>query len=255
MLVQVANMDESMIAHDVFSKASVHWWWLILSQSRTSSPITHPQATPATPTPTLDCRLVVPTSHPPAPQVPPELSDAEACFTEPVAAACRILEQGLLPGHDLTPLFQQDTTTSTNNMTSSSSGSGANAQQASLHPPQQQQQQPGTEGSACSQAGQAGTTSSSSSRRIGVVGDGRLGLLIAQVLALAAPGVCVWGGGGLEGQGRVKQGGEGRRQPKSWTILSPRSVGTKAGTTGCDVALSPHPRRCGVQHERMLYGL
>jgi threonine dehydrogenase-like Zn-dependent dehydrogenase len=60
--------------------------------------------------------------------VPEQLSDAEAAFAEPLAAACRVVEQGLV------------------------------------------QSQPGA------------------TQRIAVVGDGRLGLLIAQVLALSAPG-------------------------------------------------------------------
>lgn len=60
--------------------------------------------------------------------VPANLSDAEAAFTEPLAAACRILEQGLLD------------------------------------------------------------TAQGSTQQVAVVGDGRLGLLIAQVCALHAPG-------------------------------------------------------------------
>lgn len=56
-------------------------------------------------------------------QVPESLTDQEACFAEPLAAACRIIEQGLLERAE----------------------------------------------------------------KIAVVGDGKLGLLAAQVLACAAP--------------------------------------------------------------------
>jgi hypothetical protein len=151
--------------------------------------------------------------------VPPELSDAEACFTEPVAAACRILEQGLLPGHALTPLFR-DTTSSTNNTSSSGGSDGSGAQEASLHQPQQ----PGTEGSACSQAGQAGSSVGSSSRRIGVVGDGRLGLLIAQVLALAAPGRTPGGPGNERVVGKMAGASPSPRQS-----LAPEVLGRRQG--------------------------
>jgi hypothetical protein len=66
-LVQVANMDESMFAHNVFSKASVHFWLLFLSQSRTSSLITHPNLLQLHPPHTRlpSRRPNLPSTHPP----------------------------------------------------------------------------------------------------------------------------------------------------------------------------------------------
>ncbi|KAI9003450.1 GroES-like protein [Hyaloraphidium curvatum] len=80
--------------------------------------------------------------------VPEALSDAEAAFCEPLAAACRIVEQGLVEGASFGPKDKKD---------------------------EQNGQKQHT-------AGQQGP------QRIAVVGDGRLGLLIAQVLAIHAPG-------------------------------------------------------------------
>jgi threonine dehydrogenase-like Zn-dependent dehydrogenase len=88
--------------------------------------------------------------------VPDELTDAEAAFCEPVAAACRIVEQGLVLR------------------------AGGNSG-----------------GDGCSSSGVGGGNKNNSSnnagqeapQKIAVLGDGKLGLLCAQVLALeAGPG-------------------------------------------------------------------
>ena len=86
--------------------------------------------------------------------VPPQLSDSEAAFAEPLAAALRIVEQGIVgvPGPGW-PLDEAKFPTA-----------------AVLRPPPPADEQRDDE------------------QRVAVLGDGKLGLLCAQVLALAAPG-------------------------------------------------------------------
>jgi threonine dehydrogenase-like Zn-dependent dehydrogenase len=84
-------------------------------------------------------------------RVPPAVADAEAAFAEPLAAALRIVEQGIV------------------DVSGPADGSAAGDVLRSL-------------------AAAGGTRRPTPSQSIAVLGDGKLGLLVAQVLALAAPG-------------------------------------------------------------------
>lgn len=95
--------------------------------------------------------------------VPSGVSDAEACFAEPLAAALRIVEQGIVA------VVVGD-------------GGGEGGGDDDEHP------------NAAARRVLAGLCGGKDDRpppqqqRIAVLGDGKLGLLVAQVLALAAPG-------------------------------------------------------------------
>lgn len=94
--------------------------------------------------------------------VPAGVSTAEACFAEPLAAALRIVEQGLVVVE----------AANTNGDDSDDDEAAARRVLADLSPR-------GARGA--SAAGDEGQ------QRIAVLGDGKLGLLVAQVLSLAAP--------------------------------------------------------------------
>ena len=123
--------------------------------------------------------------------VPDQLTDGEACFAEPLAAACRILEQGLIQ-HSAIHLTSKTTITSSNRSsqqgvkgdhhrtTPATTAAGAGTASEAVAG------EAGAEGEAAANGDPS--SSRSTAQAIAVVGDGRLGLLVAQVLAVAAPG-------------------------------------------------------------------
>jgi threonine dehydrogenase-like Zn-dependent dehydrogenase len=121
--------------------------------------------------------------------VPDQLSDAEACFTEPLAAACRILEQGLVrnPAIKLKSHLISNSSSSSGQQNTAESHETTRTTAAAATTTAAAADVVGLEvGMETGDAARA-ETSLSPAQAVAVVGDGRLGLLVAQVLAVAAP--------------------------------------------------------------------
>jgi threonine dehydrogenase-like Zn-dependent dehydrogenase len=108
--------------------------------------------------------------------VPQHVSDAEACFAEPLAAALRIVEQGVVAVATMRRANEDE--------------EAARRVLADLAPPRR-------------------TTSDDQEQqqKIAVLGDGKLGLLVAQVLSLAVPGRVTLFGRHPEKMALVRGGG------------------------------------------------